>query len=216
MAVKNIILDLGGVIIDVSYEKAANAFKELGIKNFDALYSQKKQDHFFDNYEKGIIKDDDFRDEIRKNLPKQISDRQIDQAWNALLFSIPKARFDYLSEVKRNHRLFLLSNTNTIHVRAFTKIFEMDFGKNAFDNLFEKTYFSCFLKMRKPDAEIFNLVMNENNLDYSQTIFIDDSIQHVEGAKKAGLTSFHLDTANTRLEIFLSPLLAQLNQHMVR
>ncbi|MFI5217885.1 MAG: HAD family hydrolase [Bacteroidia bacterium] len=211
MIVKNIILDLGGVILDVSYENTAAAFKELGIKNFDEVYSQKKQEHFFDNYEKGIISDDEFRNEIRKSFSAHISDEQIDEAWNSLILTIPKERFNFLVGLKRKYRLFLLSNTNTIHITEFTKLFENDFGKNAFDNLFEKIYYSCFLKMRKPDAEIFNLVMNENNLDYSQTIFIDDSIQHVEGARKAGLTSFHLDTKNSDLkkllqEIFLKTL----------
>ena len=210
MSYKNIILDLGGVIIDVSYQDAANAFKKLGISDFDQLYSQKKQDHFFDNYEKGFISDNGFRNEIRKHIAHPLSDEQIDAAWNDLLLTIPPQRMKFLYSLKSNYRLFLLSNTNSIHVKAFTKIFEKEFGKNVFENAFEKMYLSCNIHLRKPDAEIFNLVLNENNLNKEETIFIDDSIQHVDGAKKIGLPAFHLDISKNTLEKFLPDLLEEL------
>lgn len=207
MQIKNIILDLGGVIIDVSYDATANAFKKLGIENFDELYSKKKQENFFDNYEKGIISDDEFRSEIRKHLVSSITDEQIDEAWNALLFTVPTARMDFLKSLKTTYRLFLLSNTNNIHIKAFTKILEKQYGKKVFENLFEKIYFSCRIKKRKPDAEIFNFVMDENKLEKSETIFIDDSIQHVEGAKKIGLPGYYLDLSKNTLETFLPGIL---------
>lgn len=211
MQIKNIILDLGGVIIDISYEAAANAFKKLGIKNFDELYSQKKQDHFFDNYETGNISDEKFRNEIKKNIPHPVGDAQIDDAWNSMLFSIPTKRVAFLKELKEKYRLFLLSNTNCIHINAFTEIVNRDFGKNILPDLFEKIYFSCKINMRKPDTEIFNYVMNENHLKKEETIFIDDSIQHVEGGKRAGLTSYHLDLSKNTLENFLPEILLTVN-----
>ena len=207
LKIKNIILDLGGVIFDVSYEGPAYAFKRLGVENFDELFSKKKQEHFFDNYEKGITSDDAFRNEIRKHIPHPVTDEQIDTAWNELLYTVPTSRMEFLKNLKINYRLFLLSNTNKIHIKAFTEILNNQFGKNVFENLFEKIYFSCLMQMRKPDIEIFNLVMEENQLKKEETIFIDDSVQHVEGARKAGLIAYHLDLKKYSLETFLPEIL---------
>lgn len=207
--IKNIILDLGGVILDVSYEGAVNAFKRLGVENFDELFSKKKQEHFFDNYEKGIIADEEFRDEIRKHIPKLLSDEQIDKAWNELIYTVPPPRMEFLMHLRNKYRLFLLSNTNKIHIKAFTEILDNQFGKNIFMQLFDKIYFSCNVHMRKPDAEIFEFVINENKLKTEETIFIDDSIQHVEGAKKAGLPAYHLDLSKDTLETLLPKILSE-------
>ena len=206
--IKNIILDFGGVIIDVSYKAAANAFKKLGVKNFDILYSQKKQEHFFDDFEKGIISDEEFRLQIKKHLPSSVSDKQIDAAWNSLVLTIPQGRINFLRELKKNYRLILLSNSNRIHHRKLTKTIEKDFEKNILNELFEKIYFSCFINMRKPDVKIYNHVMKENNLKINETIFIDDSIQHVEGARKAGLTAYHLELTKTSIEKFIPEILS--------
>jgi glucose-1-phosphatase len=208
MAVKNIILDLGGVIFDVSYHAAAEAYVKLGIKNFDKLFSQKKQEHFFDDYEKGIISDEKFREEIRKHILNPVADGEIDAAWNALLFTIPPERMKFVQSLKDQYSLFLLSNTNGIHLKAVKEILEKDFGKNVLENAFEKMYFSCELNMRKPDTEIFNFVLEENNLKREDTIFIDDSIQHVEGARQAGLPAYHLDLKKHTLETFLPEILS--------
>jgi FMN phosphatase YigB (HAD superfamily) len=211
MQIKNIILDLGGVIFDVSYERAANAFIKLGVKNFDELFSKKKQEHFFDNYEKGIISDEEFRNDIRKFTSVPLTNEQIDAAWNALLFTIPPNRITFLQSLKGKYTFYLLSNTNHIHINAVIKILIKDFGENILESIFERMYFSCDLKMRKPDAEIFRFVLNENNLKKEETIFIDDSIQHVEGAIRAGLPAYHLDLSINTLETFLPEALSQKN-----
>jgi FMN phosphatase YigB (HAD superfamily) len=205
--IKNIILDLGGVIFDVSYHAAANAYVKLGIKNFEDLFSQKKQEHFFDDYEKGIISDEKFRNKIRKHIPNGVTDEQIDAAWNSLLFTIPPDRMKFVQALKGHYNLFLLSNTNGIHLKAVKQILEKDFGKNVLENVFKKMYFSCELNMRKPDVEIFDFVVEENNLKREETIFIDDSIQHVEGARKAGLIAYHLDLSKNTLETLLPGIL---------
>jgi glucose-1-phosphatase len=189
---KSIIFDLGGVIINLDYQRTANAFKSLGAIDFDAIYSQKKQEFLFDHFEKGTISDDEFRQQIRKYLKPGVIDKEIDDAWNAMLLDIPEYRIKALSEFKKNYRIFLLSNTNAIHVKAFTGILETEYGPSTFEKIFEKVYYSCALKMRKPDAEIFEMVLRQNDLNPSETIFIDDSPQHVDGAKKTGIAAYLL------------------------
>jgi putative hydrolase of the HAD superfamily len=113
-----------------------------------------------------------------------------------MLLDIPQHRVDFLREVAKKYRIFLLSNTNSIHVTEFTRMNDKVFGKGVFESIFEQHYYSCKMGMRKPDAEIFEYVLSENNLDRTKTLFIDDSIQHVEGVKAVGLTADWLRVEN--------------------
>ncbi|MFN0188660.1 MAG: HAD family hydrolase [Bacteroidia bacterium] len=191
-----IIFDLGGVIIDLDYHRTAAEFVKLGMSDFDEIYSKAKQSSLFDDFEKGIMSVDGFRDELKKHLPENTSDNQIDKAWNAMLLDIPIHRVDFIKKLSTEYRIFLLSNTNQIHVKAFSKMADDIFGKNNFLSVFEECYLSCDLGMRKPDAEIFEKVISDNNLDRTKTLFVDDSIQHVEGALTIGLAARLLRVEN--------------------
>lgn len=192
MSLKNIIFDLGVVILDVDYNRTSDAFKKLGMIDFDDHYSKAKQDSLFDRFETGEMTDEEFRETIRRHISLTVSDEQIDDAWNAMLISIPETTFELLEDIGKKKRIFLLSNTNRIHIKAFTALIEKQYGFKRFENLFEKTYYSCNLGMRKPDAEIFDFVIRQNHLALSETLFIDDSPQHVKGAREYGLTALHL------------------------
>jgi glucose-1-phosphatase len=120
--IKNIIFDLGGVILNIDYNRTANAFRQLGCENFDELYSQQKQSGLFDEFETGKISPQAFINELLRVLPKGISAKQVIDAWNAMLIDLPKVRLEKLLEHKQNYRTFLLSNTNAIHEEAFTRL----------------------------------------------------------------------------------------------
>lgn len=190
---KNVIFDLGGVIVDIDYNLTAQSFRQLGILDFDNLFSQAKQNHLFDLYEKGLISSPDFRNEIRNYLGNHIDDATIDGAWNAMLLDVPKERLQLLEKTKSTYRTFLLSNTNDIHIETFNGYLQKTFGIADLSGHFNKLYLSYKVGMRKPDAEIFELVLSENNLQPHETIFIDDSVQHVESAKKLGIHAYLLD-----------------------
>jgi len=201
---KNIIFDLGGVILNIDYSLTVEEFIELGITDFKKLFSQAKQNHFFDLMDKGTISPDDFRTEMKKHLKSPVEDYRIDEAWNAMLLDLPNERLDVLNQIKATHRIFLLSNTNKIHIDAFHLYLEKDFGIPDLSAYFEKMYFSYKVGMRKPDAEIFKLVLHENNLQPYETLFIDDSAQHIEGAKKLGIETYWLDTTKESItDIFV-------------
>ena len=102
-------------------------------------------------------------------------------------------KIDFLKKVNVNYHVFLLSNTNSIHVNKFEKDHLQHYHENIFQTCFIKTYYSCNMGMRKPDEEIFHAVINDRNLIPYETIFIDDSPQHVKGATAAGLKAYHLD-----------------------
>jgi putative hydrolase of the HAD superfamily len=190
---KNIIFDLGGVIVNIDYSLTTKAFYKLGLSDFDALFSQAKQSKLFDLYEKGFITSSDFRNQIRNYLGNHLDDITIDQAWNAMLMDVPKERLQLLRKIKSTHRTFLLSNTNDIHIETFNKYLQKTFGIADLSGYFEKLYLSYKVGMRKPDKEIFELVVSENNLLPQETLFIDDSIQHVEAAKTLGIHAYLLE-----------------------
>ncbi|MCB0794256.1 MAG: HAD family phosphatase [Flavobacteriales bacterium] len=188
-----ILLDLGGVLIDVDYHASARAFRELGHANFEQLYSKARQDHLFDGFEIGALSPGQFRDRIRDLLSPELSDATIDACWNAMLGSIPPARIDLLEQLRTRYRLLLLSNTNAIHVRAFNRIILRENGITDLKELFDGAYYSCEIGLRKPDREAFLSVLERHEALPARTLFIDDSPQHVEGARQSGLHAEHLD-----------------------
>jgi putative hydrolase of the HAD superfamily len=190
---KNIIFDFGGVIIRIDYNRIPQAFSRFGLTDFDLIYSKLHQSPLFDEFEKGMISTDQFRERIREISGVKVTDDQIDEAWNAILIDIPEENVDALRVLKKNYRLFLLSNTNEIHEKAFTEIMMRDYRANVLEEVFEKIYFSHRINMRKPDEEIFKKVLQENSLVAAETLFVDDSPQHIEGAAKAGLKTLYLE-----------------------
>ena len=200
--IKNIIFDFGGVIIDIDYQLTIKAFKKLGIENFEEHYSKLKQSNLFDEFEKGIITSGEFRDRIRNISKFPFTDQDIDNAWNAILIDLPKENVDVLGKLKSNYNLFLLSNTNAIHELAFTEMIQNKFGGNVLEKVFDKIYFSHHIHMRKPDPEIFSYLLSENDLVATETLFVDDSPQHIESAQKLGLQTFYFDKEKTLHDIF--------------
>jgi len=200
--IKNIIFDLGGVILNVDYDKTSKAFKEIGVTNFDEIYSQAKQNQVFNSLETGELSPDGFRKYIKEIVPK-LSDEDIDKAWNSMLLDLPSARIETIKSLKNKYRLFLLSNTNTIHINAFRKIIAASFSENIFETLFEKQYYSSEIGLRKPNAGCFQYVLKENGLEASETLFVDDSIQHIKGASSLGVRVYHLLPGDDITDLFL-------------
>jgi FMN phosphatase YigB (HAD superfamily) len=189
--IKNIIFDYGNVIFHIDFKRVADAWKALGIDNADDFYGHRKQDDVFNALERGQITPSAFRDRIRELTHKpELTDQQIDDAWNAIFVGIPKGNHELLLKVKQQYRTFLLSNINAIHYDFVHDYLQREFNMEDNTELFEKTYYSHLMGKRKPDEEIFEQVLLENNLDPSETLFIDDSPQHLETAKKLGLQTY--------------------------
>jgi glucose-1-phosphatase len=199
---KNIIFDFGGVIIKIDYLRIAATFQHFGLGDFDKLYSQLHQTTLFDDFEKGVLSPAQFREELRRISGMNLTDAQIDESWNAILINVPEENVAVLRRLKQSHRIFLLSNTNALHEKAFTEIILRDYGNNVLEEVFEKIYFSHHLMLRKPDIEIFQRVLEENNLRAEETLFADDSPQHIEGAKKAGLQTLLIESGKMVADYF--------------
>jgi putative hydrolase of the HAD superfamily len=194
--IDTLLLDLGGVLIDVDYHRTARAFHVLGFDDFEGQFSKAKQTPLFDRFEMGAISPAEFRDGVRALFRPDLTDREIDACWNAMLGSIPPARIELLKALGERYRLLLLSNTNAIHVPAFHAIIAQENGIPDFKELFEGAYYSCAIGLRKPDVEAFHFALAKHGASPERTLFIDDSIQHVVGARTAGLRAEHLELAH--------------------
>ncbi|MGJ1283709.1 HAD family hydrolase [Sphingobacterium spiritivorum] len=196
--VKNIILDYGNVIFMIDFKRAQEAFTALGIKNVDQFFAHKGHAPLFDAFEKGEITAEAFRQGIRDaaQVP-HLSDEQIDAAWNALLIGVPQGNHELLLELKGKYRLFLLSNNNEIHYQWIMDYLKREYQLEDNTSFFEKDYYSHLMKMRKPNADIFEYVLNTHDLKPEETVFIDDSPQHLDTAAKLGLHTFLLNKPDT-------------------
>jgi putative hydrolase of the HAD superfamily len=199
--IKSIIFDLGGVLLNLDYQLTISEFTKLGLTNSGELFSQKSQTFLFDEFETGKISAEKFRSEVKSLINNEVTDEQIDSAWNAMLLDFPLNRLELLTALSKEYRIFLLSNTNEIHMDWFKKYINQLFGTDVFFNLFEVAYLSNEMGMRKPHQEIFDFVVNQNNLDTESTLFIDDSAQHLVGAKAAGLQTIWLKPGLETVEV---------------
>lgn len=200
-SIKNIIFDLGGVIINLSVPTTVGAFAKASGKPVDEIAALVSSQGFMD-YEKGLLSDEAFRDHVREALNWNGSDSEIDESWNAMLLDIPAERLQLLEKLKKNHRIFLLSNTNEIHLRKFNQILHRQTGQEEMDGYFHKAYYSHRMKMRKPDVEIFEFVLQENKLNPKETLFLDDHLSNLQGAEQAGIKTFHVQNPELIFSLF--------------
>ncbi|OFY86569.1 MAG: hypothetical protein A3F72_08815 [Bacteroidetes bacterium RIFCSPLOWO2_12_FULL_35_15] len=199
---ENIIFDLGAVIINIDHSLTAKSFVELGLNINDPKFKNAQQ-ILFDSFEKGEMASQEFRKKIKSYFKNPPEDKEIDLAWNAMLLDLPIERLDLLKKLKTKHRTFLLSNTNEIHFNAISNYLQNKFEIHDLSVFFEKTYLSYKVGMRKPDREIFDLVVSDNNLDPKKTLFIDDSEENIEAAQNLGIQVYCLDVKKeSMLDLF--------------
>ena len=202
-----IIFDLGGVLLDINYQLTIEAFNNLGCSDFESIYTQQKQSQLFDDFETGKVSSETFRKSLQKQMQFSISNVEFDNAWNKMLLQLPEKRIELLEKLNKKFSLFLLSNTNEIHIKAFKKIISSSIGYERFENCFKKVYFSSEIGNRKPNASCFEMVLSENKLSAAKTLIIDDSIQHVEGAYKIGIKTLLIESGEELVSIFPDTIL---------
>jgi len=196
--IKNIIFDYGNVIFDIDFKLTQNAFAELGIANADHFFGHLQQDAIFDAFDRGEITTQQFRSRLREVTGKQdLTDEQIDNVWNRMLLGVAEDNHHLLLKLKAKYRTFLMSNINDIHYNYIMKYLKREFDFEGNDHLFEKVYYSHLIGKRKPEPAFFKQILNENNLNPAETLFIDDSPQHLEGAKKLGIHTYLMTAPDT-------------------
>ncbi|MEN9743977.1 MAG: hypothetical protein RLZZ65_1782 [Bacteroidota bacterium] len=199
---KALIFDLGGVLIDIDYQATEDAFIALGTEDFAERYTQFAQQDLFDLFETGQISPQHFVNKVLPLTRPGTTPNQVVAAWNAMLGGFPKEKIDYLLALKKHRPIYLLSNTNAIHWEVVKQQWKKK-TDNALEAVFDRIFLSHEIQMRKPHVATYNWVLDQIELANDEVLFIDDSPQHVAGAKKAGITSF-LYVPGTNLAAYFS------------
>ena len=200
---EHIIFDFGGIFVNIRYEEMLKNLSLICDREIDQdLFNQSKQNPIFSDYEMGKLSDIDFTKALASILNIKHDHAQLVEAWNSILFGIPIQRIEFLKNLKevQNKKIYLLSNINQIHedfMISYFKDLKIDFYQ-----YFNKVYFSHHIHMRKPNQDIFQYVLGDIGIQPEEAFFIDDSIQHIETAKKIGIQAFHLDKQNSLIVSF--------------
>lgn len=192
--IENIIFDLGGVIVGLDESLTKDAFRE--IIGLDQIAGTKYTE-FFHKIETGSIPEEEFRAALKEaakdhglSMP---DDSSLDLAWNKMILTIPHKNIELLKILSQRFNIFLLSNTNSIHLRYFSENAFLDgCDFEAFEKLFINTYYSHLIGARKPDREAYDYVINGNSLEPSKTLFIDDNAPNFKGALEAGIYCYQI------------------------
>ncbi len=200
--IKNILFDLGGVLLNIDYDAPVKQFEQLGLKDFDQLYTKKSQHKLLDDLETGNISPDQFRTELKKHLTSNPTDQQINTAWNSILLDFPTKRMELLKNLKTHYNILVLSNTNAIHIEGFNQILWHTLGIKHLNEVAEHVYFSHEIHQRKPNEAAFEYVLNDAKIEANQTLYIEDSIQHINAAQKMGFQCIHHPTNGDILPYF--------------
>lgn len=187
--IKNLLIDFGGVLINLDRPRCIENFKKLGLSDADEMLDVYHQQGIFMEQEKGLITASEFRNGIRDKMGKIVTDRQIDTVWNSFLVDIPTSKLDLLLKLREKYVVYLLSNTNEIHWKWACK-HAFPYRGFRVEDYFEKIYLSYEMKMVKPDAEIFEAVIDDAGIDPKQTFFIDDSEANCATARTLGMSTY--------------------------
>ena len=198
---KNLIFDIGDVIIDIDYQVTIAAFQKLAKVDFSEIVSYSRQQHIFDAFEKGEINAAQFRNELRLFLMPGVSDEAIDDAWNSILIHYPPSKMDLLLQLKTRYRTFALSNINELHIRSLDVAAQQLFGESAFSHFFHRAFYSSEMGCRKPEAEIYTRVLQEESLNPGETFFVDDKLENIVAARALGIQAYQLKQRNQLSEL---------------
>lgn len=187
--IKNLIIDFGGVLIDLDRQRCLDNFSKLGMSDVESSLDIYHQQDFFQKYEKGLITTAEFRDVIRSKTEKPVTDAQIDDAWNSFLMNIPAYKLDLLLNLRKDYVVYLLSNTNELHWEWSCK-HVFPYKTFRVKDYFEHIFLSYKMKMAKPDAGIFQKVLDETGIVPQETLFIDDSDANCRTAEALGISTY--------------------------
>jgi len=190
--IKNIIFDLGGVVLDID---ETMTFHELQKKGIDGpAFMQDPRFLVIDGkFERGILSAPSFRKQVKELAGlEHLSDADFDFLWNSMLLDIPRERIQALEQIKEHYNIFLMSNTNEIHYDLYVRDLQLRFGYKQFDDLFDKSYFSFDIHLMKPDPLFFEYILEHQGLKPEETLFIDDSPENIKVAMQMGIHVFHI------------------------
>ena len=199
--IKNIIFDLGGVIIDIDSNQIINHLKKNGFTKFELLETPEVK-RTLKQFECGIISSDTFGKTLTKQFDLKVSAQKFDEIWNSMILDIPQRRIDLVKKLKSHYHVYLMSNSNEIHYDLFIRDLQLRFGYREFDSLFDKSFFSFDTHLSKPNPDFFTLVLDRYNMKPEETLFIDDTPENILVAQQLGMLTYHNLTGARVVDLF--------------
>lgn len=199
--IHTIVFDIGNVLVDIDYEVMVAEFAKIANTDFHQIVTYSHQQGFFDQYEKGQISTSEFRNILRKYLKDGVTDKEIDTAWNSILIHYPPAKFELLKKLCGQFKILALSNINDLHALAIDEAVQNQFGVGM-RSYFDHAYYSHEMGLRKPEKEIYQMVLEQQGLDPAQTLFIDDKLENTDAAAALGIKVHHLTKREALLDLF--------------
>ncbi|QIX62898.1 HAD family phosphatase [Hymenobacter lutimineralis] len=190
----HLLFDFGGVIINIDYQRTLDAMARLHQHGSTIAFTQAAQSELFDLMETGRLTPEAFRAGLRTHYELQATDEELDAAWNAMLLDVPAERLAYIAELRaQGHETALLSNTNQIHIEEINRRLKTQYGlEHGIADCLDRVFYSQEVGLRKPGEEIFRHALREMNWRADETLFIEDSSQHIETARRLGLRTLFL------------------------
>lgn len=205
---ENIVFDFGGVLLDIDYQKTYTALSELLNIEFNINSITPEMTTVLADFETGKINIETFLWNIQRLAKNEVPIGQaVIKAWNAMLLGWNPSKFNFLLSLRQRYKVYLLSNTNELHLDWVLRDLKTKHEINDFDNrFFDKTFYSHIIGLKKPDREIFEFVTNDLNLDVQKTLFIDDLLPNIEAASHYGWQTYHHNPSDDLIEIFTEKL----------
>ena len=190
--IKNIIFDLGGVLMNIDFKRTFNAFEIIGFRGAEMAFQDPAINRLCMDFETGVYCSIEMRTKFRELTGFICSDIQFDKAWNALLIDFPPERIRRVQELAKKYKTYLLSNTNPIHAKHFNSELNKHFGIESMDHLLDKAWYSHNLGFRKPDERIFHKILKSSRLNPGETLYLDDLELNVKVAESVGIRGIHV------------------------
>jgi len=207
--IKNIIFDLGGVILDIDETIVYKELEKLGISTLE-LARSKEFTELMSKFDTGIYTAPTFRKRMKTLVHQEkMTDQKFDAIWNAMLLDIPRERIEAIEKVKKHYKIFLMSNTNVIHYDLYVRDLQLRFGYHEFDELFHKSYFSFAEHLEKPDPRFFELILDHEGLVPEETLFIDDTEKNIKIAQSLGIRTYHISREELVRNLFENGVLKE-------
>jgi HAD superfamily hydrolase (TIGR01509 family) len=188
---KNILFDLGGVILDINVQATLKQFYELGFPAELMQFPNSMTTDLYFRYETGKLDTEQFRNEIRKAAGIEMTDHAFDEAWNAMLVRFPEERIALLKRLSKRYNLYMLSNTSSLHVKVFEKMY-LEVAGEPMQEVFKKIYYSHEIGWHKPDLEAWEYVLNDAHIKAEETLFLDDNIHNIKASQELGFQAIHI------------------------
>lgn len=205
--IKNIIFDLGGVVLDIDENVVYKELDKLGV-NVSELAHSKEFIEIMSKFDTGVYTAPTFRKKMKELIGQEkMTDEKFDFIWNSMLLDIPRERIEALEQIRKHYKIFLMSNSNEIHYDLYIRDLQLRFGYDEFDKLFNKSYFSFDIHLEKPDPRFFELILDHEKLLPEETLFIDDTAANIKVAKSLGINTYHISREELVRNLFVNGVL---------